>query len=61
MGYYNKDGFINVNKYDWGSMKFIGEDCAASWGIESVSIDGKHKIDYVYYIEGLRHSLLSVS
>lgn len=57
----DKDKFINLNKYDGGSVKFVGEDGTTIRGIRSVSIDGKHKTDDVYYVEGLRHSLLSMS
>lgn len=57
----DKDRFINLKGYDSGSVKFVREDGATICGIGSVSIDGKHKTDDVYYVEGLRHSLLSVS
>lgn len=57
----DKDGFINLNKYDGGSVKIFGEDGVSIRGSGSVSIDGKHKTNDVYYVEGLRPSLLSVS
>lgn len=53
--------FINIKKYDGGSMKFAWEDDAVIWGIGSVSIDGKHKTNDAYCVQRLRHSLLSVS
>lgn len=57
----DKDKFITLKKYDGGSVKFVGEEVALIYEIGSISIDGKHKTDGVYYVEGLRHSLLSVS
>lgn len=57
----NKDNFITLKKYDCGSIKFVGEEVALIYGIGSISIEGKHKTDGIYYVKGLRNSLLSVS
>lgn len=57
----DKDKFINLKKYDGGLVKFAGEEATPICGVGSISIDGKHKTNNVYYIEGMRHSLLSVS
>lgn len=57
----DKDTFINLRKYDGGFLKFVGKDDVAIQGIGSISIDRKHNIDDVYYVEELRNSLLSVS
>lgn len=40
--------FVNLKKYDGGSVKFAKEKVAPIYGIESISIYGKHKIDHVY-------------
>lgn len=53
--------FINLEKYDWRSMKFIGEEVAPIGMKEIITIDGKHMTDDVNYIEVLRNTLLSVS
>lgn len=57
----DKEKFINHEKYDGGSMKFVGEEVAPICGIGSITIDGKHKTNDGYYVEGLRHNLLSFS
>lgn len=57
----DKGNFIDFEKYDGGSVKFVGEEVAPICGKGTISIDGKHKIDDVYYVKGLRHNLLSVN
>lgn len=57
----DKDRIINLKKYDGGSVKVVGEDEVAIRGNRSVSIDGQYKTNDVYYVEGLRHGLLSAS
>lgn len=56
----DKDDPITLEKYDGGSIKFTKEKSTLICGI-GISIDGKKKIDGVYYVEDLRHGLLSVS
>lgn len=50
-----------LTQYDGGLVKFIGEEVAPICGIRSISIDGKHKMNGGYYVEGMRHSFLSFS
>lgn len=57
----DKDKFTTLKKYDGGSIKFVGEEVALIYRIGSIFVDGKYKINGVYYMQGLRHSLLSVS
>lgn len=57
----DKGKLIYLEKYDGGSVKFAGEEATPICGKGSITIDGKHKIDDVYYVKGLGHNLLSVS
>lgn len=51
---------VKIEKYDGGLVRF-GDDLGAKiCGIGSISFDGKHNIEGVYYIKGLRHNLLSI-
>ncbi|XP_059066256.1 uncharacterized protein LOC131857588 [Cryptomeria japonica] len=55
----DKEKFLNHERYDGGSVKFVGEEVAPICRIGSITIDGKHKSNDVYCVEGLRHNLLS--
>lgn len=57
----DKEKFINLENYDGGSVKFVGEEDAPIYGKGSTNIDGKHKNNDVYYVEGPRHNLLSAT
>lgn len=57
----DKSEFFKLDKYD-GGLGMFGDDTGAKiCGIGSISFDGKHNTDDVYYVNGLRHNLLSVS
>lgn len=38
----DKEKFINLVKYDEGSVKFAREEVETIYGIRSITIDGKH-------------------
>ncbi|XP_059073824.1 uncharacterized protein LOC131874458 [Cryptomeria japonica] len=57
----DKGKFINLENYDGGSVKFAREEATPTCEKGSIIIDGKRKIDDVYYVKGLRDNLLSVS
>lgn len=44
----DKEKFINLKKYDGGSVKSIGEEATPICRMGSILIDGKHKTDDVY-------------
>lgn len=46
----DRDKFINLKKYDGGSMKILGEEVATICGIGSILVDSKHKTNNVYYV-----------
>lgn len=46
---------------DGGFVIFIGEKVAPIFVKRTISIDGKHKINDIYYVKGMRYSILSVS
>lgn len=50
----DRDKFINLEKYDIGLVKFVGEEFAPIYGKGRISIDGKHITNDVYYVKGLR-------
>lgn len=39
----DKGKFINLEKYDGGSVKFVGEEATPIFEKRSIIIDGKHK------------------
>lgn len=56
----DKRKFLSLQEYHGGLVRF-GDD--KSWSIKgrgTISLDGKHNTDNVYYVEGLKHNLLSV-
>lgn len=57
----DKRNFIDFQKYDGGLVNFVGEEVAPIYGKGTISIDGKHKTDDVYYVKCLRHNILSVN
>ncbi|XP_057833888.2 uncharacterized protein LOC131044553 [Cryptomeria japonica] len=52
--------FINLEKYVGGSINFVGEKVVPICRKGSISINGKHKTNDVYYVKGLRHNLSKV-
>lgn len=47
----HKGKFIDFKKYDGGSAKFASEEAALICDNSTISIDGKHKTDDVYYVK----------
>lgn len=52
--------FVKLEKYDGGFSRFGDGQTAQIVGISSITFDGKHNTDSVYYVNGLHHNLLDV-
>lgn len=52
--------FFYFENFDGGSIKFFGKEVAPICDKGTISIDGKHKTNNVYYVKGLRQNILSV-
>lgn len=55
----DKIKFVKLEKYDGGSVRFGDNKTTQIVGIGSISFDGKHNTNNVYFVKGLHHSLLS--
>lgn len=56
----DKSKSVSMEKYDGGVVRFGDDKVGIIHGGGSISLDGKHNIDDVLYVEGLNHNLLSV-
>lgn len=56
----DKSKFVKLNKYDGGNVRFKDDQTTQIVGIGSISFDGKHNNNNIYYLNGLHHNLLSV-
>ncbi|GLJ51639.1 hypothetical protein SUGI_1097500 [Cryptomeria japonica] len=56
----DKGKFLSLQEFDRGLVRF-GDDIACMIkGKGTISLDGKNNTENVYYVEGLRHNLLSL-
>ncbi|GLJ23768.1 hypothetical protein SUGI_0450940 [Cryptomeria japonica] len=55
----DKSKFVNMERYDCGIVRFGDDKACVIHGRGSISFDGKHNIDDVLYVEGLKHNILS--
>lgn len=56
----DKIKFISMKKYDGGVVRF-GDDKASIIHCKgSISLDGKHSTDGVFYVEDIKKNILSV-
>lgn len=46
-------------KHDGGVVRYGDDRAGIILGRGSISLDGNHNIDYVLYVEGLKHNLLT--
>jgi hypothetical protein len=56
----DKSNFLSMERYEDGVVVFGDNKASIIHGRGSISLDCKEKIDYVLYVEGLKHNLLSV-
>lgn len=56
----DKSKFVKIEKYDGGVVRFGDGQTTKILGIGSISLDGKHNTDNVFYVKVLNHNLLSV-
>lgn len=56
----DKGKFLNFQEYNGGLVRFGDDKACLIKGKGTISLDGKHNTDNVYYVEGLKHNLLSV-
>lgn len=55
-----KSKFVKLAKYDGGSVRFGDDQTTQIVKIGSISFNGKHNTNNVYYVKGLHHKILSV-
>lgn len=53
--------FLSLEEYDGGAVRFGNDAPCMVKGKGSISLNGKNSVDNVYWVEGLRHNLLSVA
>ncbi|GLJ51110.1 hypothetical protein SUGI_1088070 [Cryptomeria japonica] len=53
--------FLTLNEFDGGVVRFGNNSPCMVKGKGSISLNGKSSADDVYWVEGLKHNLLSVS
>ncbi|GLJ18478.1 hypothetical protein SUGI_0327670 [Cryptomeria japonica] len=56
----DKRNFLSLQEFDGVLVRFGDDKECIIRGRGSISLDGKHNTDNVYFVEGLRHNLLSV-
>lgn len=56
----NNKKFIKLEYYNGGSVRFGDNSSIKIKGKGKLNIDGKLKAHDIYYVEGLKHNLLSV-
>lgn len=55
----DKGKFLNFQEYNGGLVRFGDDKACLIKGKGTISLDGKHNTDNVYYVEGLKHNNLS--
>ena len=56
----NMRKFIDYRSCDGGTVRVGNNVACYIKGIGSITLDGKSKIEDVYFVDGLKHNLLSV-
>lgn len=56
----DKRKFLSLQEFDGGLVRFGDDKACMIKRRGTISLDGKNDSDNVYYVEGLRHNLLSV-
>ncbi|GLJ45784.1 hypothetical protein SUGI_0963520 [Cryptomeria japonica] len=56
----DKGKFPSLQEFDGGLVRFGDDKACMIKGKGTISLDGKNNTDNVYYVEGLKHNLLSV-
>lgn len=54
-----KRKFVSIERYDGRIVRFGDDKACVIHGEGSISFNGKHNIDDVLYVEGLKHNILS--
>ncbi|GLJ05156.1 hypothetical protein SUGI_0012340 [Cryptomeria japonica] len=57
----DRSKFLSLEEYDGGVVRFGNDAPCMVKGRGSISLSGKSSADNVYWVEGLRHNLLSVA
>ena len=52
--------FVDFKSYDGGIVRVGNNATCHVKGIGSITLDGKTNIEDVYFVDGLKHNLLSV-
>ena len=52
--------FVKFKNHDGGIVRFGNNASCHIIGIGSITLDGKTNTDDVYFVDGLKHNLLSV-
>lgn len=55
----DKSKFLSFQEYNGGLVRFGDDKACLIRGKGTISFDGKHNTNKVYYVEGLKHNLLS--
>lgn len=56
----DKSKFLTFQDYNGGLVRFGDDKACLIKGKGTISFDGKHNTDNVYYVEGLKHNIFSV-
>ena len=56
----DKRKFVKLDNYDGGIVRVGNNAPCLIKGIGSITLDGKTNTDDVYFVDGLKHNLLSV-
>ncbi|GLJ34627.1 hypothetical protein SUGI_0696480 [Cryptomeria japonica] len=56
----DKENFLTLQEFDCGQVRFGNNKACMIKGRGTISLDGKNNTNNVYYVEGMKHNLLSV-
>lgn len=56
----DKGRFINLKECNGEAIRFVGDHLVQICEKGAISIDGKNKVENVFYVKGPKHNLLSV-